>query len=614
MKSRINNCEAFTIGEIGFGTGINFLATTDAWKMRCSKNAKLHYISIEKHPVTIEDLQNFYSHITDSFPLTSELLTNYPLLVSGAHRIDFPENNTVLTLIFSDALDALKQSRFTVDAWFLDGFAPSKNPELWTAEIAKEIYRLTKPNGTFATYTAAGLVRTNFAAAGFHINKQSGFCEKRHMLVGKRTQEFDSRYSIKSKSWFFNNTIKSSNKHALVIGGGFAGTAISAALAKRKWQVEIIERHSTLATEASGNINAILMPRLSIDHDLQAQLTLQGFLYSLRYLNKLQSLTKKRLWHPCGVIQIPRDQKQWQRMLQIISQEQIPENLLHPVSTAEATTLSGCEVTHQGWHFPCAGWAVPGLICTSLFAQHENIDFIGNQEITELKYDGNLWHALNNGRSTVATAEVVILANALSVSTFEQTRWCQLNAKRGQITLIPAEHSAIHPQKVVCADAYITPKFENYTVLGASFVSNDTRTDIRDIEHQENITKICKIISGFPPPSIHEIEGRAAIRAVSPDRLPVVGPVAEVHRFEHDFTSAALGASNTRYPIPEYLRGMYIASGFGSRGMAWIPVCAEALACIINNEPLPFNQNIANAIHPNRFLMKQLLKRVQYGQ
>ena len=281
----------------------------------------------------------------------------------------------------------------------------------------------------------------------------------------------------------------------------------------------------------------------------------------------------------------------------------------------------GCRSIILTFHFLVANAVLiavparpPPTTSACLFEQHENIEFLGNQEITTLEHDGNLWHALNKMGSTVATAEVVIIANALSINNFEQTRWCQLNAKRGQITLIPAGQSATQPNTVICADAYITPMSEDYTILGASFVSNDTETDIRDVEHVENIDKICKIIPGFSPPPLHEIEGRAAIRAVSPDRLPVVGPVAEEHHFQRDFAPAARGASSSRYPIPKYLHGLYMATGFGSRGMAWIPICAEALACMISNEPLPFNQRIANAIHPNRFLMKQLVKNIQYRQ
>lgn len=611
IKSRIQNCEMFAIGEIGFGIGINFLTTAETWNKHRPEGAKLHYISIEKHPVTLEDLHKFYSRYSDSFFLVKEFLAHYPLPVAGTHHINFQPSNIALTLIFEDAFTVLPNLEFSADAWFLDGFAPNKNPELWATSIATEIFRLTKNHGTFASFSAARTVKENFATAGFKIAKQKGFGSKRDMLTGIRVHELKSDFPIKKKSWFLNKTHKPLNKHALVIGGGLAGAAVSAALAARNWKTTIIERHATIAAEASGNINAILMPRLSIDHDVQAQLTLQGYFYTLHYLSYLKTLAKNCLWHPCGVIQLPRDRAQWQRMRKIVSQENISPTLLRPVSQDEASKLSGCDLAYGGWYFPDAGWVEPGSICATLLEQYENILFVGAQEITSIEYSDGQWHALNSQQSTVATAEVIILANALSVNNFRQTRWCKLRPKRGQITLIPDTQSSVHPKTVICADAYITPSSNNYLALGASFVTNDTNTDIRESEHQESFDKVGKFIPGFSSPAMHAINGRAAIRAVSSDRLPIVGPVANEQSFSRKFTPAAMGASNVRYPVPDYLSGLYIASGFGSRGLAWIPICAEALACIINNEPLPFPQNIANAIHPNRFLMKQLVNRVQ---
>ena len=614
FESRILNCEQFTVGEIGFGAGINFLTTADAWKSRRIAHAKLHYVSIEKYPIALYDLKEFYEQMSDSFTLAKQLLGQYPLPVSGTHRIEFPADNIALTLIYADALDALQLSSFTVDAWFLDGFAPHKNSELWSMDIAAQVYRTTRINGTFATYTAAGSVKNHFSAAGFRIKKQGGYGNKRDMLTGIRTQAESHHFSLKDKSWLLNPTCKPSSKAALVIGGGLAGIAIGAALAVRNWQVTLIERNTEPATEASGNCNAILMPRLSVDHDVQSQLTLQGFLYSLRYLRDLQALSKKCIWQECGVIQLPRDKIQWQRMQQITMREQLPHELLRSVSKYEAAALSGCEVAHAGWYYPQAGWVVPKNACSMLLEQNSNINFLSKQEISHIEYVNDTWHAFNNRNEMIATADTVILANALAVNQFEQTHWCKLHAKRGQITLIPEELNLITPNNIVCADAYITPPLDGQLVLGASFITNDTDTEIRDSEHADNIKKICRIIPDFSAPPIDTLNGRAAIRAVSPDRLPVVGPVAKADAFNQDFTPAALGASNTRYSLPDYFPGLYIATGFGSRGMAWIPICAEALACIINNEPLPFNQAIANAIHPSRFLMKKLIKKTQCTQ
>lgn len=615
FKSRIKKANQFTIAEIGFGTGINFLATCNEWELHSHPDATLHYISIEKHPLAIEDLKCFYSKLNGSFSLTEELLALYPLPISGAHRFHFNKQNITLTLIFEDALTALVESTFAVDAWFLDGFCPSKNPELWSLDIAKEIFRLTKTNGTFSSYSTAGAVKKNLSEAGFQISKLTGFSCKREMLTGVRTDGTpDNQYPINKKSWLLNKVRRSASKHALVIGGGLAGSAISAALANRGWQITLIDRHKALATEASGNTNAILMPRLSVDHDLQAQLTLLGYFYSLRYLNKLQAYSKESLWQPCGAIQLPRDHAQLNRMQQIASQENLPLDLLHSVSKSEASDLSNCGLAQGGWYFPLAGWVIPHAICTTLLNQHSNISFIGETEVAALENRNGIWHALDSKHTDVAKAEVVVLANALSVNKFEQTNWCRLNPKRGQITLIPNTQCNINPTKVVCADAYITPTVDNHFVLGATFVANDTNTDTRAAEHQDNFDKISNIIPSFSPPSIESVTGRAAIRAVSADRLPIVGPAADEISFNRIFAKAALGSTNTRYPIPDYFDGLYIATGFGSRGMAWIPICAETLACAINNEPGPLTQPLSNAIHPNRILMKQLIKSVQCAQ
>ncbi len=204
-----------------------------------------------------------------------------------------------------------------------------------------------------------------------------------------------------------------------------------------------------------------------------------------------------------------------------------------------------------------------------------------------------------------------MIANACSANQFEQTDWCQLHPKRGQISLIPEYESNIQPSKIVCADAYITPPVNAQYVLGATFMTADTSTELRQSEHEENLMKLKKMIPSYACKDIQKLEGRAAIRAVSTDRLPIVGPVADEVSFNTIYKDAALGSTHRHYPKPEYHNGLYLASGFGSRGLAWIPLCTEALACLINNEPSPLSNNILNAIHPNRILMKNLVKRMQ---
>ena len=603
--------EHFTIAELGVGFGINFITTFNAWRNCRFSGQHLHYISIEKYPVQPGDLARCYKQLAIPATLTSYLLEHYPPPIQGFHRIAFDQHNMTLTLILGEALDCLKQCTFSADAWYLDGFSPSKNAALWTNDIAREVFRLTCNGGTLSTYSSASDVRKSFASAGFEIEKKPGYGKKREMLVGIVTNKpAPSPYQLKDKSWFISQPVKT--QHKLVIGAGMTGAAMSAALAKRGWQVTIVDKHASPASEASGNANAILMPRLSADHDYQSQLTLLGYLYSLRYLNDLKKYSDSFDWHQCGAIQIPRDAAQWKRMQLIASQENLPESLLQPVSQQLASKLANCTVAGDGWYFPLAGWLPPKQLCLTLIEQYpEEIHFLANTEICSLEKQHSQWHAYNQHKQKVCSADTVIIANAMGINQFQQTHWCKLHPKRGQISLLPEQQCNIHPNKIVCADAYITPVIDSHYVLGATFVTKDTSIEIRPSEHEENLRKLKKIIPSYHCENTQALGGRAGIRAVSADRLPIVGQVAEETSFNTLFKDAALGATHHTYPTPNYHEGMYLASGFGSRGLAWIPLCTEALACQINNEPNPLSNHLLNAIHPNRILMKNLVKRVQ---
>ena len=439
----------FVIAELGFGFGINFITTLKAWCTHRNPDQHLHYVSIEKYPVQPTELAQCYQKLSIESTLTEHLLDQYPLPVQGFHRIEFSQYNLTLTLIFGEALDCLKQCNITADAWYLDGFAPSKNKALWSDEIAKQIHRLTRIGGTLSTYSAASEVRKSFSNAGFAMEKKPGYGKKREMLVGSLTNKtILEQHSLKDKSWFITRKVKTKQKHALVIGAGMAGTAMSHALAKRGWQVTLADKNTQLASEASGNANAILMPRLSVDHDAQSQLTLAGFLYSTHYLNALEKTSENFTWQQCGAIQIPRDDAQWKRMQLIASQESIPPTLLQTISQQVASELANCALARDGWHIPLAGWLSPTVLCESLVAQYpNNIQFHPNTHISAIEKRGSRWISLNQDEREICDTDVVVIANAMSANQFHQTRWCQLHPKRGQISLIPEQACNIQPSK-----------------------------------------------------------------------------------------------------------------------------------------------------------------------
>ena len=201
--------ERFTLLETGFGTGLNFLCAWQRFRETAPAGARLHYLSVDKHPFRQEDLQHLYGQWPQLAPLGAALLDRYPPLIPGFHRLHLDDGRVALTLLWGEAAEMLAQVDARVDAFFLDGFAPARNPDMWDEALFAQLARLAAPGATFATYSAAGKVSRGMTAAGFAVEKKPGFGRKREMLCGR-----------------FAGTLQAEvrrERRALVIGGGIAG-------------------------------------------------------------------------------------------------------------------------------------------------------------------------------------------------------------------------------------------------------------------------------------------------------------------------------------------------------------------------------------------------------
>ncbi|HEX7812935.1 MAG TPA: tRNA (5-methylaminomethyl-2-thiouridine)(34)-methyltransferase MnmD, partial [Burkholderiales bacterium] len=230
----------FVIIETGFGAGLNFLATWQLWKQTAPADARLDFISVEKHPFSLADLQRIHAAFPELAPLARQLHENWPTLLPGFHRLHFEGGRLNLTLLLGEAAESLAQLEASADAFFLDGFAPARNPAMWTKPVFRELARLAKPGATFATYTVASSVREGLGAAGFAVEKRQGFIGKREMLAGRYA---GSRAYAKNIH----------DKRAIVVGAGLAGSTCAQRLNQRGWAVQVIEGHTAPAQEASGN-------------------------------------------------------------------------------------------------------------------------------------------------------------------------------------------------------------------------------------------------------------------------------------------------------------------------------------------------------------------------
>ncbi|SPB13895.1 5-methylaminomethyl-2-thiouridine methyltransferase [Caballeronia novacaledonica] len=201
LPARWREKPRFTVLETGFGMGVNFLATWAAWRDDPQRPPLLEFMSIEKHPFSAHDLRAAHAAIIDDAaitPLAAALISAWPPLVAGVHRLSFGAGEIMLTLAFGDAGDLLPRLAdhgLAADAIYLDGFAPARNPDMWTAGIFASLARIAKGDATFATYTSAGHVKRVLVDNGFDYRKVRGFGGKRAMLVGRRAQ---SRLVIES--------------------------------------------------------------------------------------------------------------------------------------------------------------------------------------------------------------------------------------------------------------------------------------------------------------------------------------------------------------------------------------------------------------------------------
>lgn len=558
LPARWRARQRFTILETGFGTGLNFLCAWRCW--RETSGARLHYLSVDKHPFRRDDLAVLYRNWPHLAPLGAELLGRYPPLIPGFHRLHLEGGRLALTLLWGEAADLLAQVAGSIDAFFLDGFAPSRNPDMWSDALFAQLGRLAAPGATFATYSAAGKVSRGMTAAGFAVEKRPGFGRKREMLCGR----FAGMEQTETRR----------DRRAIVIGGGLAGTLVAERLAVRGWSADLIERRDGLARETSGNPAGVLQPVPAADGNRLSRLTLAGFHYALRRLQDF-STDPQLIWQQCGVLRLARSDKQAMRQRRIADSGLLPPEVLRWVEVDEASALAGWRVPAPGWWFPQGGWVHPPALCdAALRAAGESVRLHMQREVCDLLREDNGWRAVDAAGEIIAAAPVAILANGYLARRFAATAALPLRPLRGQVTCIPAE-AGRDIKVVVSREGYVTPACSfGVHVVGATYEEGSTDTLTRQEDHRANLERLKNLLPDFAATvDPARIGGRAGIRCVGPNRLPLAGAIA--------------GAE-----------GLFGLLGLGSRGLVYAPLCAELLAATIEGEPLPLESDLAAGLTP----------------
>lgn len=600
----------FTIGETGFGTGLNFLLTWFLWEQYAPKTSQLHFYSCEKHPLNKTDLQKCFALWPELSKQAQQLLAQYPVLTPGYHRLIFCEGRIRLTLMLGDVIDCYEQLLISgepqleselrvafIDAWYLDGFSPAKNESMWNKTLFTLMAMLSKKGSTLATYTAAGVVKTALREAGFQIVKRTGFGIKRHMIVGEYSGYTSLKIKKRHTPWHVNTPVRT-DKTALIIGGGLAGCFVANTLAKRGWLVTLLEEKEQLSQGGSANSRAVLFPKLSAYKSPLTQFMLDAFLYAIQVYQRLLSQ------HPIGelkgsmILAHNKREQQAQEALKLWLTH-YPE-LGQLVDPQLASQMSGIELSDRGVFIPDSGWLDMPALCHILI-QHENINVIQGLKVASLNYHEGIWEVEQ------FKAPVLILATADKVNQFEETKHLPIKCIRGQMSMVEVNTMSDSLKIPVCADGHVLPAYEGLHACGASYELDYSDPYISSKDDEENLHKLLQIA----PQTIWNtqiMDHWAGIRASTSDYLPLVGPVARAEEFIKQFSGLQ---SNAKRWIPKpgvFYPGLYVCAGFGSRGLTSIPLCAEFLASLINRELSSLPRVLVQSLSPARFLRKNIIR------
>ncbi|OIR12417.1 tRNA 5-methylaminomethyl-2-thiouridine biosynthesis bifunctional protein MnmC [mine drainage metagenome] len=394
-------------------------------------------------------------------------------------------------------------------------------------------------------------------------------------------------------------------KRAVVIGGGIAGCSTAHALAKRGIQVTLFERHATLGNEASGNPCAMLYPRLSGNNDL-SEFALAGYLYSLSLFKSLHFETTE--FNNCGMLQLGFNAREMAR-IQKVAASYTDTNILRYTSQQEACQLAGMKIQYDALYFPNAGWIKP----TSLYpqiTQHKNISVKTLTSANKILKINDIFHIYDSENRCIE-AEIVVIANANHAKDFQQSVHIATQAVRGQISLLDATPLSQNLNTIVCSDGYLSPVVDGQHSLGATYSIENTALTINAEDHLTNFHTLHLISEQLhqdllQKESEHTTVGRVALRCTTPDYFPLLGQLLDVEALQS--TPPRPNADTGTLP---WQAGLYINAAHGSKGFTSAPLCAELLAALICNEPLPISETLAAQLNPNRFILREMgLKRL----
>ncbi|NHB58792.1 FAD-dependent 5-carboxymethylaminomethyl-2-thiouridine(34) oxidoreductase MnmC [Acinetobacter sp. 194] len=583
LPSRLANLsdfEYFSVGETGFGTGLNILTLWQLWQqVRPNNHSHLHAISVEKFPLKKSDLVRALNAWPELKPLADQLIEKYPLPIAGCHRLSFPEERFSIDLWLGDAHDVFPEmvKTHTVNAWFLDGFAPSCNPDMWEAHVLNHIIRLSDYGTTFASFSVAGVLKRGLKQHGVSISRPRGFGHKREMLKGiwqapevskALNPSLDVEHSAEKKNAQIAKLTQA--RQIAIIGAGIAGLSCAWAFAQRGHQVRIYDQSAPLAG-ASGNPLALLNPKLCPIEQASEHLMTLAWQHALRHYQKFEA------FRAIEVNQLAL--KNADELLQLA--EQYPEGIL----AARSASQSRVETQFESLTLTQAGAVSPHQLKDQIL-QHPLITFQHAQISNVLQYGDRV--KLFQDKNEIDQADHVIVCTAINSGQFFSD-YPKLKPIRGQVSWLNNHNNALKPDQAYSYGGYCMQLDDDHLILGASFYPNRDDDDVLAEDHVHNYDLIHSVFPNYAQKlaPVDEWHGRASVRAQSLDYFPLLG------RFNQQDQ-------------------IYTLAGLGSKGFLFAPLCSEILVAEILGEACPVPSSLFKKLSVTRFQKKQKVKKPYY--
>ncbi|BEP61854.1 bifunctional tRNA (5-methylaminomethyl-2-thiouridine)(34)-methyltransferase MnmD/FAD-dependent 5-carboxymethylaminomethyl-2-thiouridine(34) oxidoreductase MnmC [Variovorax sp. V213] len=554
--------------ETGFGLGLNFLTTWQAWRADASRPRLLHFVSVEAHPVGPEDLLRAAEAYPELASLAKKLAAQWQGLLPGFHRLAFDEGRVLLTLCIGDVQAMLRAQRFEADSIFLDGFSPQQNPAMWSPDTLKAVSRFARQGTGLATWTYARSVRDALSQNGFQLERRPGLPPKRDCLAGVFAPSWTVRRRGPAPAH-----VEVPGRCA-VIGAGLAGAAVAASLARRGWQVTVLDAADRPATGASGLPVGVMAPHVSPDDALLSRLTRAGIRATWLELERL--LQQGRDWRASGVLERRPE-----------GDTRVPAgwgdsgpNESWPASTARLAEAGLPADTPALWHAR-AGWVRPSRLIQA-WLREPGIEFRGTAAVERLSRGAAGWQLFDAAGHLLAEADRIVVAAG-----FESGRFAPglpLQPVRGQVAWGRVPDDLALPATPLNGDGHLiahVPEGEGALLwlAGATFDRDSTEPAPNDADaaaNRERLKRLHPAAAAGLAASFDrgEVNAWVGVRCASGDRRPLVGPLDE--------------------------DGLWACTALGSRGLSFAALCAELLAAQWHGEPLPLPANLAKALGTQR--------------